>query len=404
VTGIAAGGDGVGRMADGRAVFVPRTVPGDRVELRHDVSVRRSFARGEVARVLDAGPGRVGSACPHYVQDRCSGCQLQHVAYDAQLEAKQAIVGDALRRIGKLDVPDPECVEAVDEWRYRTKITLAARRRADGALAIGLHPYDQPGRVFPLVDCHIASFPLMELWREVKGQVALLPPGLSRLTLRLDRDGGRHVVAESSGEPWRTADAFRAALSAPATVTCWWQQTDGVARVMAGPRTGFPATAFEQVNPEMGMLVRRWVVDQLGDVGGQSVWDLYGGTGDAAVLLAERGASVVSVDADEHAIAWARARDARVRFIAGRAEDVLTTLPDPAVVILHPPPAGLHWTVTLRLREQPVPRVAYISGDPATLARDLQRLSVNYRIAALRAFDLFPQTARVETVAMLERA
>jgi 23S rRNA (uracil1939-C5)-methyltransferase len=73
------------------------------------------------------------------------------------------------------------------------------------------------------------------------------------------------------------------------------------------------------------------------------------------------------------------------------------------VVILNPPRAGLHWTVTLRLQEAPVPHVAYISCDPATLARDLQRLSVNYRVTALRAFDLFPQTAHVETVAILER-
>ncbi|HXQ29509.1 MAG TPA: TRAM domain-containing protein [Gemmatimonadales bacterium] len=401
VTGIAAGGDGVGRLADGRAVFVPRTVPGDKVELRA-VSVRRNFARGEIARVLEPGPARVGSVCPHYVQDRCAGCQLQHLAYDAQVEAKRTVVGDALRRIGKLDVPDPECVEAVDEWRYQTKISLGVSRRSAEGVTIGLHPYDQTGRVFPLVDCHITSFALMELWREVKAHVALLPVGLTRLTLRLDRDGGRHVIAESSREPWLKAEALRGALSDPGRVTCWWQPTDGAARVVAGGRTGLPATAFEQVNPDMESLVRSWGVDQLGELTGRVVWDLYGGAGDTAVLLAERGASVLSVDADELAVAWARTRNVSgARFIAGRAEDVLATLPEPAAVIVNPPRAGLHWTVTLRLQERPVPRVVYVSSDPATLARDLQRLSVNYRVAAVRAFDLFPQTAHVETVAVL---
>jgi 23S rRNA (uracil1939-C5)-methyltransferase len=114
---------------------------------------------------------------------------------------------------------------------------------------------------------------------------------------------------------------------------------------------------------------------------------------------------VVSVDADEKAINWARTRPgvAGIRFIAGKAEDVISSLEDPpAAVVVNPPRAGLHWDVTLRLTGEPVPRVVYISCDPATLARDLSRLSTNYRVTLVRAFDLFPQTAHVETVAVLE--
>jgi 23S rRNA (uracil1939-C5)-methyltransferase len=330
---------------------------------------------------------------------------LQHLEYDAQLVAKRAIVGEALRRIGKLDVPDPEIVEAVEEWRYRSKIALAVKGRA-----AGLHPHDRPNFVFPLADCHIADFRLMALWRELRSRLDLLPPGLTRLTLRLDREGRRHVIAETTvgEEPWLDAERLRRALpgSDGQEVICWWRPADGAARVMAGPATGFPATAFEQVNPEMGMLARRWAVEQLGEVRGRTVWDLYGGIGDTAALLAERGASVVSVDADEAAIGWARTRatEAPVRFIAGRAEDVLPSLPAPHAVVVNPPRAGLHWDVTLRLTAEPVDRLVYVSCDPATLARDLHRLNVNYQIAAVRAFDLFPQTAHVETVVVLEAA
>ncbi len=406
ITSIAAGGDGVGRLGDGRAVFVPRTAPGERVRLQDGVKLHRSFARGELAEIVAPAGARVTPPCPHYTQDRCGGCQLQHVAYDEQLAAKRAIVGDALRRIGKLDVPDPEIVEAVDEWRYRAKVTMAVGRkdgRADGR-TIGLHPYDRPGRIFPLADCHITDFRLMALWRELRQRLDLLPAALTHLTLRLDRDGRRHVIAESAGEPWLTAPSLRAALPDADAVVCWWQPVDGAARVVAGPATGFPATAFEQVNPQMGALARGWAVEQLGDVRGAVVWDLYGGIGDTAVLLAERAAQVVSVDADEKAIEWARGRESPrpIRFIAARAESVLPTLPEPAAVVMNPPRAGLHWNVTLRLTGQPVGRLAYISCDPATLARDVQRLSVNYRIVAVRAFDLFPQTAHVETVAILE--
>jgi 23S rRNA (uracil1939-C5)-methyltransferase len=404
INGIAVGGDGVGRMSDGRVVFVPRTAPGDRIRLRDgSLKLHRNFARAEPGEIVESGPGRVAPPCPHYVHDHCGGCQLQHVAYDVQLAAKRAIVGDALRRIGKLDLPDPDIVEAVEEWRYRSKISMAAK-----GTAVGLHPYDRPNFVFPLADCHITDFRLMALWRALRSQVTMLPARLTRLTLRLDRDGRRHIIAESAGEQWGGADAeaLRAALrqGENGEIVCWWQPAEGGARVVAGPATGFPATAFEQVNPQMGILARRWAVDQLGDIRAQVVWDLYGGTGDTAALLVERGANVVSVDADEKAVTWAREHVQGARFIAARAEDILPNLPPPHAVIVNPPRAGLHWDVTLRLTSEPVSKLVYVSCDPATLARDLQRLNVNYQVTAVRAFDLFPQTSHVETVAVLEAA
>ena len=402
ITGIAVGGDGVGRLSDGRVVFVPRTVPGDRIRLREGSLQRhRNFARAEVGEIVEAGRGRVAPPCPHYVHDHCGGCQLQHVAYDGQLSAKRAIVGDTLRRIGKLKVEDPEVVEALEEWRYRSKISMAVKS------AVGLHPYDRPNFVFPLADCHITDFKLMALWRELRGKLALLPQPLTRLTLRLDRTERRHIIAESAGEPWLNAEELRGALrgAVDGELVCWWQPVDGAARVVAGPATGFPATAFEQVNPGMGIVTRRWAVDQLGDVRGQVVWDLYGGIGDTAALLVERGANVVSVDADEKAVSWGREHlPAGARFIAARVEDVLPSLPPPHAVILNPPRGGLHWDVSLRLTSEPVAKLVYISCDPATLARDLARLNVNYEVKAVRAFDLFPQTAHVETVAVLEAA
>jgi 23S rRNA (uracil1939-C5)-methyltransferase len=383
-------------------VFVPRAVPGDRIRLREESLQRhRNFARAEVGEIVESGPGRVAPPCPHYVHDHCGGCQLQHLAYDGQLAAKRSNVGDTLRRIGKLDLPDPEIVEALDEWRYRSKISMAVK-----GSAVGLHPYDRPNFVFPLADCHITDFKLMALWRELRGKLALLPQPLTRLTVRLDREQRRHIIAESAGEPWLNADELRRALQGhvEGEIICWWHPVDGAARVVAGPATGFPATAFEQVNPGMGVVTRRWAVDQLGDVRGQVVWDLYGGIGDTAAMLVERGANVVSVDADEKAVSWGRARLPAARFIAARAEDILPSLPPPHAVVVNPPRGGLHWDVSLRLTSEPVAKLIYLSCDPATLARDLSRLNVNYEVKAVRAFDLFPQTAHVETVAVLEAA
>src|SRR5258707_2104613 len=176
ITAIGAGGEGVGRLADGQAVFVARTAPGERIRLREGVKLHKSFARGELAEIVAAGAARVTAPCPHYVQDHCGGCQLQHVTYEAQLAAKRAIVGDALRRIAKLDIGDPEIVEAVEEWRYRAKISLAVKSVArSDARTVGLHPYDRPGSVFDLKDCHIADFKLMALGRGQYKVLGLLP-------------------------------------------------------------------------------------------------------------------------------------------------------------------------------------------------------------------------------------
>ncbi len=410
VSGIAAGGDGVGRLADGRAVFLPRTAPGERVRLNADrLRVHRHFARGVADEIMEPAPQRVTPACRHFVHDRCGGCQLQHLSYDAQLAAKRAIVGDSLRRIGKLSVTDPEIVAAAERWRYRSRIVMAVKGGGGRARTVGLHPFDRPGHVFSLVDCEIADARLMALWRELQGYLELFPERMTRLTLRLDRDGVRHVIAESPGEPWRSGEQLRAALAGNRLV-CWWQPVDGAARVVAGPATGFTPTAFEHDNPIIAAAARRWVVEQVGDLRDTAAWDLYGGIGDTAVLLAERGATVVSVDADEQAVAWARRRPdvvvhgARMRFVAGRAEDVLPSLPDPQVVVVTPPRGGLHWDVALRLGGDPVSVLVYVSADPATLARDLYRLNVNYRLRSVQAFDWSPHTAQVVTVAVLEGA
>ena len=143
---LAAGGDGVGKLPDGKTVFVPRTAPGDLVELM-GLKDHQRFARARPGRLLEASPHRVEPRCPHYVRDECGGCQLQHLDYDAQLETRRSLVGDAIRRVGKREVSDPPIVPANQIYEYRTKLTLHV---AAGGKRIGLHPYQRPDQVFEL--------------------------------------------------------------------------------------------------------------------------------------------------------------------------------------------------------------------------------------------------------------
>jgi 23S rRNA (uracil1939-C5)-methyltransferase len=396
---LAAGGDGVGRLDDGRTVFVPRTAPGDVVEIAR-IRAHRRYARARPARILEPSAQRVEPRCPHYVLDECGGCQLQHLDGAAQRDARRRFVGDALRRIARLDVSDPEIVPAAEEFEYRTRITLAVDQHG----RIGLHPLEQPDRVFDLVRCHITARELMALWTQVRTLRHLLPPGLRQVVLRLDRRGGLHLLLGTEAAPWNGADALRQSLSDRGMAATIWLQTEGGdVLAVAGASGPFPATVFEQVHPAMGDQVRAAAVAALGEVEGRHVWDLYAGIGETTSALVRAGASVESVESDPRAVAEAEARGPAALRHIGRVERVLGRLSAPRLVITNPPRTGMDERVTAELERLAPARVVYISCDPATLARDLTRMP-GFRLSRAVAFDLFPQTAHVETVAQLDRA
>ena len=392
---LAAGGDGVGKLADGRTVFVPRSAAGDLVELA-DLRMHARYARARIGALREAGPGRVSPRCGHYERDRCGGCQWQHLAAAHQRAAKRAIIGDALRRIGKLEVEDPEVVPSEAEFGYRTKITLA--RGKDGAL--GLHREGEPGRIFPLDHCELVAPALQEAWDRLRPLRGSLPKELDHLVLRLDREGQVHVVVETAGQQAWRADAL-AALG-----TIWWRPEGGSPRVVAGGdgRTAYPATVFEQVHPVMGDRVRRWAVAEARVGPGDHLWDLYAGIGETSDLLAAGGATVQSVEGDRRAVALAeRAGPApRIERIAARVEDVIETLRPPRTIVTNPPRIGMEARAVDAMRRARPARLVYVSCDPATLARDVARFGPGYRVSSLKGFDLFPQTSHVETVLTLE--
>lgn len=371
----------------------------------------KRYARAEVAGLVAASADRVDPACPHYLGDDCGGCQLQHLTMPAQLAAKRAMVGEALRRIAKLEVEDPEIVPAASAWGYRNKVTLTAAERGR---RIGFHRQGRAGEIFDLDRCRIADAALMDCWAVVRGHRDLLPEGVDQLVLRRDRAGTVHLTARVTWQTaWVHARQLHAILvrrGAPAVL--WWEPEQGAPRAVAGADEAYPAAVFEQVHPAMGDQVRHWAVAQLGELGGTTAWDLYAGVGETTALLADAGAAVVSVEVDARAVREAERRGptAGARRHAGRAEEVVPGLARPDEVVTNPPRAGMDERVSAAIAEAGPRRLAYVSCDPATLARDLARMRSMWRggtpprLAALRAFDLFPQTAHVETVAILEDA
>ena len=406
IESIAAGGDGVGR-SEGMAVFVPRSAPGDVAEVALDV--RGRFARGRIVHVIEPSAARVEPPCVHYTRDRCGGCQVQHLAYDAQLQAKGVIVRDALQRIGKRQVGAVEVRPSPSPWAYRTKLTLALRWRGDRWIA-GLHPFDNAEAVFQLEVCLITDERVVEVWRDVMAAADLLPRakrlrGAVRLTA-----GGASFVLEG-GTHWPTVDAFAGRV--PALRSVWWEPAGGGRRRLlvdrrdesadtaGGAGAKSPDASFVQVNPPAARLLHDHVVALTLAHAPSSVVDAYSGAGVTAIALAERGVAVTAIELDAEASRWVGAKLPRgSRSVEARVEDALPGALPSDVVVLNPPRGGVDERVTAALEGVPPRAIVYVSCNPATLARDVQRLP-RFRVASVTSFDMFPQTAHVETVCEL---
>ncbi|WP_284351833.1 class I SAM-dependent RNA methyltransferase [Roseisolibacter agri] len=404
IDSIAAGGDGVGR-AEGMVAFVPRTAPGDVVRARLQSAGR--FARGVLDAVVSPSPVRVAPPCPHYERDRCGGCQLQHLALEAQHEAKRRIIEDSLSRIARREVAVPPVVASPREWRYRRKLTLAMRRRGSAWIA-GLREFDDPDAVFALQDCPITDERVVAAWRAIIDAAELLPRDARELrgAVRLLDDASVAFTLEG-GERWPTAERFFDAV--PAIAALWWQPAGATRRRLMLDRRSdaAPGASFVQVNPQVGALLADAVVAAAQSHAPRTVVDAYAGAGDVALRLAEAGARVVAIELDAEASAYSASRlPAGSRAVAARVEDALPEALPAELVIVNPPRAGLDAQVTATLEAAlqgagPAPRaLLYVSCNPATLARDLARMP-SWAVRRVQPFDMFPQTAHVETLVEL---
>jgi 23S rRNA (uracil1939-C5)-methyltransferase len=277
-------------------------------------------------------------------------------------------------------------------------------RRRGARWIAGLHPYDDPARVFALSDCPITDSRVVATWREIMNADALLPDAMElRGSVRTTSGGVTFVL--SGARRWSDWERFAAAV--PSIAALWWEPAEEQRRLLFDNRSDHsPSASFAQVNAEMADILRDYVVTRVLDYQPRAVIDAYSGAGQAAIELAEKGVVVTAIELDRDASRWAAEQlPPPSRSITARVEDALPGVLPADVVILNPPRAGVdeRVTATLELEVEHVRAVAYVSCNPATLARDLARMP-SYGIEALQAFDMFPQTSHVETVCVLRPA
>jgi 23S rRNA (uracil1939-C5)-methyltransferase len=415
IESIIAGGDGIARRSDGCVVFVPRAAPGDRVEVAY-TEIHKQWRRARIVRVIESGPDRTEPPCPYYAL--CGGCQLQHLVYQAQLTAKAGIIAESFRRIGKFEVPEPGMTPSEGELEYRNRISLILTS-GDSGITAGYHALDDPGRLVDIDRCAIAEPAINRVWKSVidawRGSPERMPSGPElRLTLRATARGAVGLAIEGA----RTEGDLDAILDASETLSAvWLMDQRGSIKKYAGMKTldeerdGFTVrlagTSFMQVNRATAGHVQQHVREQCGDVAGSRIIDAYCGYGLNALELARLGARVLGIDADQHAVKEATrlASGSRLtaRFQCAPVEQLLKKVLPASTVILNPPRRGVVRPVIKALLDRPPARIIYASCNPATLARDLNGIAESFDLVSCRAFDLFPQTAHVETVAVLDR-
>ena len=378
IDALAAGGDGVGRLPDGRALFVPLTVPGDRIRVRV-LERKKRFARGVLEEVLTPSEDRVAPRCP--VFGTCGGCTWQHVAYRAQLAAKAEIVRDALVRLGHFDVSAAVPMTAAPEpYGYRSRTRLLRSGTAVGYRMRRSH------RVCGVDRCPVLNAPLE---RALGRLAAAAKPGGS----------GPPVEWELAAGADGTTRANRPGLRGSPRGSVVMRAGSDRLRISAG--------VFAQGNEQLLEPLLAAVTREAGE--GSSVVELFAGAGLFTIELSRRFDCVFALESNERAVADLRfnlgaAARTNVEIHAGRVEKTLASLGVrvPDAVVLDPPRTGVSREALAALAALRPRRIVYLSCDPATLARDMARLrTAGFTLLRVEGFDLFPQTPHVEALATL---
>jgi 23S rRNA (uracil1939-C5)-methyltransferase len=394
------GGEALGRLPDGRAVFVPFVLPGEQAEIRL-VEDKPRFARGVLVRLITSSPERIQPRCMHFTE--CGGCHYQHMSYPAQLKAKTDILIDQLERIGKLNNPPVRpAIPAFSPWNYRNYIQF----HQDPAGKLGYVRFDGQG-VLAIQECHLPEPPLNKTWPRFD-----LEPiqGLERIGLRLGTYGDVLLTLESS-EPEAadfSVDFDLSAVHLGPENSILLAGDDHVIMEVLERAFRVSAGSFFQVNTIVTALLVSQLLEAVNPSREELVLDVYCGVGLFSAFLAERAGQVVGVEASPYAVYDFEVNLAEfdnVSIYEGEAGEVLPLLElHPAIVVLDPPRAGVEIPALEAVIEMAPRLIAYVSCDPATLARDARRLVAGgYRLEEVTPYDLFPQTYHIESLSLFRK-
>jgi len=408
------GGDLLGRLDDGRAVFVPYGLPGETVRVRL-IEDKKRFARADLVEVLEPSPERIQPRCKHHFSlaantpktnwpEVCGGCHYQHVPYQEQLAYKRAILADQLERIGKLESPPVQATVASPQpWCYRNHIQFHVSPEGQ----LGFQAPRGAG-VLAIEECHLPEKPINELWPQLEIEAI---PGLDRVAIRLGANDDLLIILESS-EP----EPVSLNVDIPVSVVhlgpgglLVLAGDDHIVIEVNGRLFRVSAESFFQVNTPMAAKMVDYLLENLDLTEQTTLIDAYCGVGLFSAFLAPHVGNLIGIESSPSAcddFVINLDEFDHVALYQAPVEDVLPELEaNPEVILVDPPRSGLDRRALDGILALKPETVAYVSCDPATLARDAKRLTRGgYRLETITPFDLFPQTYHIESISIWVRA
>jgi len=399
IVSMAPGGFGIARI-DGVVHFVPETVPGDVVEIEA-VTKKKGYTFSRLVRILSPSLARRTPFCPWYGE--CGGCDFQQITYEDQLRIKAEIFRDQMDRIGRFE--DPVCPPITGSQAGRIRMRFQVREGRIGLFG------RRTNRLCEMTECPVAHDPINEALQSIRKKLAEMPKraGIKGEATCLTVGGKVHlhldlperaaaVLAESLGPPVAGSiigkGAGRRSVGKPA-----------LSRKVAGVAVEISGDLFVQANPEINEIISGEIADF--PAGSTKCFDLYCGWGNFTFPLARRCHEVVGIESSPFAVGAARKAALKgglgnLSFFCRSAADADLASADG--IVLDPPRPGLSRGLIEKILRAGPERIAYLSCNPATFARDLRHLvDGGYRIESIRLFDMFPQTHHIESLARLTR-
>lgn len=394
------GGDAMGRLEDGRAIFVPFALPGERVRVRL-TEEKRGFARGELVEVLEPSPQRITPRCIHF--GVCGGCHYQNLPYEEQLKTKADILRDQLTRIGRIENPPVrDTVPSPSPWNYRNHVQFHLTEEGKvGYMTAGIP------RVFAIRECHLPEGSINSLWPQLEFEPGM---DLERVSLRSGADEELMLTLESASPepPELEIEAGISIAHVFEENTVVIAGNDHVIIKVLDREFRVSAASFFQVNTAMAAKMVEHLLTRLPVSLSTTLLDVYCGAGLFSAFFAPRCERVIGIESSPSAcedFVFNLDEFENVELYEGLAEDVIPNLESkPDIVLVDPPRAGLEKRVVDGLLQLKPERIAYVSCDPSTLARDAARLiNGGYRLKEVTPFDLFPQTFHIESISLFEK-
>lgn len=395
------GGDAIGKLPDGRVVFIPYAIPGEVVRVNL-LEHKPHYARAQLIEVIETSDERILPRCQHF--GLCGGCHYQHINYPAQLKTKAGILQQQMERIGNLkQTPPIIAVASPETWYYRNHVQFHLTKQ--GKLGFQEAHSNQ---TFAIQECHLPEKVINQIWPQIDIEPL---SGVERVNLRSGMEKQVMLILEGNEPQPPDLNIESLMLSVVQTGPAGnviLAGSDHISMEISNRRFSVSPTSFFQINRAQAIAMVKLVLEVGELTQSMTVLDVFSGVGLFSAFIAPRVRRLVGIELSPKACEdYSRNLNEfdNVELYEAAADKVLGSIQfNPDLILMDPPRAGLGRETVQAVIAQQAAHLVYVSCDPATLARDGKQLTMGgYSLRKLILIDMFPQTFHIESISLWER-